>query len=178
MEVKEEISVALDWARVEEAAKLAVPEEKPDTRHTRAAKHQFFGVQIELEIETPDLREIEECDEHEGDRPPDIGKLLPFPAPDPVDDKTGGDGDQDERSLGHTGATGQQRSGHEVPAGPGPRSLVKMINRADDEPRQIGLGADVIVRDDQVCGRNIDEGGQLRNQFTINRKTQLPGIPG
>ncbi len=52
-----------------------------------------------------------------------------------------------------------------------------MIDRSDDQSRQVRFGAYIVIGNDQVRRRNIDQGRELRYRFAIERKGQTVGIP-
>ena len=189
MKIKEGVTAAFDGAGVEETAKLAIPEKPSDARYPRVGEYLLLRVGIELNIQTIDLRQGEEDGQDDGDPPADGPELAPFSADDPVQDQTAGNGKECEGALGHQRCPSEQRARHEMqpksyrlpaklPRGRGPGQFIEMIDRPDDQPGEIRFGPDIVVGDDQVSGRYIDQCRQLRYGLPIDGQCQPPGIPG
>ena len=56
MKIEKGIAAAFDGTGVEEPTELAIPEKKSCTRNPGSAEYNFFGMKVELNIETIKLR--------------------------------------------------------------------------------------------------------------------------
>src|SRR5579872_7305558 len=148
MEIEEGITAALDGSGIEETPELAVPEKEPDAGNMRMTKNNLLRMPVKLLIKAIYFREGEQRRHPDGSPPAQVPELPPVLPDDPVDDEAATDGEQYKRPLRHQGRCRHEGPGQQVPG----RTPVEMIDCPNDQPREIRLGAHVIIGDDQVGG--------------------------
>ncbi len=91
-----------------EAAELAIPEEEADPRYAGMSEDDLFRMPVELQIEADQFGQGEKGGQQNGDPPADTADCSHSFPNDPVQQKAGSNGDQDEGPLGHDGTRRQQ----------------------------------------------------------------------
>ena len=132
-----------DRAGVEKAAKLAVPHKKAYARDARAAKHQFVGLGVKLQVQRQQLRRGEQQRHRHRQPPAPPPQLAPAALVQPQRHQAAADGDQREDALGHHRRGAEQRAQQQVLQ---PRLGVMaqpVVTGAHDAAREVGLGAHV-----------------------------------